>query len=207
MPVLLAVQIQTEMMGDIHHYAWRARHRNQTVYINKRDSERFGDWTSQQCAVRHSLTHSFTHSLVCSLICLLTHCLTQPLSHSLTHGLTHSIEHSVHCFTLSVSFSLSHSLTYSLTHSLNDSLIHLLTHSLTHSLNDSLTHSLSHFRQNFQSTDLCVTCVQTEDCVEAHTNVDVVVNVNEFRALLKDRLPHVWAGKSVSEAAVPWPEV
>ena len=39
------------MMGDIHHYAWRARHRNQTVYINKRDSERFGDWTSEQCAV------------------------------------------------------------------------------------------------------------------------------------------------------------
>jgi len=49
--------------------------------------------------------------------------------------------------------------------------------------------------------------VQTEDCVEAHTNVDVVVNVNEFRALLKDRLPHVWAGKSVAEAAIPWPEV
>ena len=44
-------QVQTEMMGDIHHYAWRARHRNQTVYINKRDSERFGDWTSEQCAV------------------------------------------------------------------------------------------------------------------------------------------------------------
>lgn len=40
------------MMGDIHHYAWRARHRNQTVYINKRDSERFGDWTAEQCAVR-----------------------------------------------------------------------------------------------------------------------------------------------------------
>lgn len=49
MPV--AVQIQTEMMGDIHHYAWRARHRNQTMYINKRDSERFGDWTAEQCAV------------------------------------------------------------------------------------------------------------------------------------------------------------
>ena len=47
--------------------------------------------------------------------------------------------------------------------------------------------------------------MQTEDCVEAHTNVDVVVNVNEFRALLEDRLPHVWAGKSVAEAAIPWP--
>ena len=38
-------------MGDIHHYAWRARHRNQTLYINRRDGERFGNWTHEQCAV------------------------------------------------------------------------------------------------------------------------------------------------------------
>lgn len=38
-------------MGDIHHFAWRARHRNQTIYINKRDAERFGEWTYEQCAV------------------------------------------------------------------------------------------------------------------------------------------------------------
>ena len=47
--------MQTEVMGDIHHYAWRARHRNQTVYINKRDGERFGNWTHHQCAVRAAL--------------------------------------------------------------------------------------------------------------------------------------------------------
>lgn len=46
-----AVQVQTEVMGDIHHYAWRARLRNHTVYIHKRDGERFGDWASQQCSV------------------------------------------------------------------------------------------------------------------------------------------------------------
>ena len=45
-------QVQTEMMGDIHHFAWRARHRNQTVYLNKRDAERFGDWASEDCDVR-----------------------------------------------------------------------------------------------------------------------------------------------------------
>ena len=45
-------QVQTEVMGDIHHYAWRARFRNQTVYINKRDGERFGNWTHHQCAVK-----------------------------------------------------------------------------------------------------------------------------------------------------------
>jgi hypothetical protein len=49
---VLASQIQTERMGDIHHYAWRARFRNQTVYINPRDGERFGDWEPLQCAVR-----------------------------------------------------------------------------------------------------------------------------------------------------------
>ncbi len=41
--------IQTEMMGDIHHFAWRARHRNQTLYVNKRDAERFGSWPSLMC--------------------------------------------------------------------------------------------------------------------------------------------------------------
>ncbi len=81
-PILVAVQIQTEMMGDIHHYAWRARHRNQTVYINKRDSERFGDWTSQQCAVRHSLSPSLPQSLIRSL--------TPFFAHSLSHSLTHA---------------------------------------------------------------------------------------------------------------------
>ncbi|KAK9828787.1 hypothetical protein WJX72_002076 [[Myrmecia] bisecta] len=88
-------QIQTEMMGDLHHFAWRARHRNQTVYINRRDGERFGDWTYEQCS--------------------------------------------------------------------------------------------------------------TEDCVEAHTNVDVVVNIEEFRELLASRLPLVYGGASVEDASMPWP--
>ncbi len=49
------LQIQTEKMGDIHHFAWRARFRNQTIYINKRDGERFGDWESLQCSVRQQM--------------------------------------------------------------------------------------------------------------------------------------------------------
>jgi hypothetical protein len=48
--VLQNLQVQTEKMGDIHHYAWRARHRNQTAYIAPRDGERFGSWTKDQCA-------------------------------------------------------------------------------------------------------------------------------------------------------------
>ncbi|EIE21972.1 hypothetical protein COCSUDRAFT_66769 [Coccomyxa subellipsoidea C-169] len=90
-------QLQTARMGDIHHFAWRARFRNQTIYINKRDGERFGDWEPLQCS--------------------------------------------------------------------------------------------------------------TEDCVEAHTNVDVVVNLDEFRALLESRLPLVYGGASVDEAALPWPPI
>lgn len=48
---------------------------------------------------------------------------------------------------------------------------------------------------------------QTEECVEAHTNVDVVVDLAQFRALLESRLPLVFGGASVADAALPWPDV
>ncbi|PRW56929.1 glycosyltransferase family 61 [Chlorella sorokiniana] len=89
-------QVQTEMMGDIHHYAWRATGANETRYIEPRDQARFGDWEPLQC--------------------------------------------------------------------------------------------------------------NTEECVEAHTNVDVIVDIAAFRALLADRLPLVFAGWPVEAAALPWPE-
>jgi hypothetical protein len=41
--------------------------------------------------------------------------------------------------------------------------------------------------------------------LQAHTNVDVIVNLEEFRALLASRLPLVFAGASVADAALPWP--
>ena len=47
--------------------------------------------------------------------------------------------------------------------------------------------------------------LQTEDCVEAHTNVDVVVNIAELRTLLETCLPHVFDGASVDQAALLWP--
>lgn len=40
-------QAQTEVMGDIHHFAWRATQPNQTVYLNPRDAVRFGNWTTE----------------------------------------------------------------------------------------------------------------------------------------------------------------
>ena len=54
---------------------------------------------------------------------------------------------------------------------------------------------------------LIIEFVQTEDCVEAHTQVDVIVDLEEFRSLLESRLPLVFNGTSVLEAALPWPEV
>ncbi len=45
----------------------------------------------------------------------------------------------------------------------------------------------------------------TEECVEAHTNVDVIVDVEAVRALLRSRLPLVFAGKRPEETALPWP--
>ncbi len=47
--------------------------------------------------------------------------------------------------------------------------------------------------------------VQSQECIEAHTNVDIVVNLEEFQALLNDRLPLVFGGTPVSEAEIPWP--
>jgi protein O-GlcNAc transferase len=44
-----------------------------------------------------------------------------------------------------------------------------------------------------------------EDCVEAHTRVDVMVDLAAFKALLDSRLPLVFAGKSIKEAAMAWP--
>lgn len=71
----MVLQVQTQMMGDLHHYAWRARHRNQTVYINKRDSERFGDWTSEQCAVSQVLRVTVPPSgHTAAALCLLIEC-------------------------------------------------------------------------------------------------------------------------------------
>ena len=48
-------------------------------------------------------------------------------------------------------------------------------------------------------------CAQSQECIEAHTNVDIVVNLNEFEALLASRLPLVFNGTPVSDAALPWP--
>jgi len=43
--------------------------------------------------------------------------------------------------------------------------------------------------------------------VEAHTNVDVVVDLAQFRGLLESRLPLVFGGASIEAAALPWPAV
>jgi protein O-GlcNAc transferase len=43
--------------------------------------------------------------------------------------------------------------------------------------------------------------------VEAHTNIDVVVNLDEFKALLDSRLPLVFGNASIAEAAMPWPSI
>lgn len=58
-----------------------------------------------------------------------------------------------------------------------------------------------------ENSEMMTAVLQTEDCVEAHTNVDVIVNLDEFRALLDSRLPLVFGGASLDEAALPWPPI
>jgi hypothetical protein len=45
-----------------------------------------------------------------------------------------------------------------------------------------------------------------EECVEAHTNVDIVVNLDELKAMLDTRLPRVFAGEPVTKLASVWPD-
>lgn len=45
----------------------------------------------------------------------------------------------------------------------------------------------------------------TEECVEAHTKVDVKVDLDAFRALLRERLPFVWNNTHPYYAQFEWP--
>jgi hypothetical protein len=45
-----------------------------------------------------------------------------------------------------------------------------------------------------------------EDCTEAATRVDIVVDIAALKALLDSRLPLVFKGRPVQRAALPWPE-
>jgi protein O-GlcNAc transferase len=46
----------------------------------------------------------------------------------------------------------------------------------------------------------------SEDCVEAHTNVDVTVDLAALKLLLDSRLPLVFNSTPVAQAALPWPQ-
>lgn len=47
----------------------------------------------------------------------------------------------------------------------------------------------------------------TEECTEAHTRVDIVVDLEELGALLDAALPRVFAGEPVRDAEAEWPAV
>jgi hypothetical protein len=48
-------------------------------------------------------------------------------------------------------------------------------------------------------------CHYAEDCVEAQTDTDIVLDLNAIKALLDSRMPLLWDGKSVRAAELPWP--
>ena len=157
LPTQPAPQVQTDTMGDIHHFAWRATGANETRYIEPRDEARFGDWEPLQCNTEEcvevrrgggtmvvgrqggrnvlllgSLQRVFAPAGVTML------CMRPALPRLLTCGPTHS--------------------------------------------------------------------TPSTAPPQAHTNVDVIVDIPAFRALLADRLPLVFAGWPVEAAALPWPE-
>lgn len=45
----------------------------------------------------------------------------------------------------------------------------------------------------------------SEECIEAQTNTDLLVDLAYLRRLLDGRLPLVWAGAATADAELPWP--
>ena len=41
----------TRSIGDVHHFAWRARHPRWALYPSA-DEERYADWTAEECSSR-----------------------------------------------------------------------------------------------------------------------------------------------------------
>ena len=48
-------KVQSDAMGDIHHFAWRAVEKQHGQYINPRDEERFGgdEWSGVKVKEKH----------------------------------------------------------------------------------------------------------------------------------------------------------
>ncbi|KAI8470588.1 MAG: hypothetical protein J3K34DRAFT_385246 [Monoraphidium minutum] len=53
---------QTARMGDIHHWAWRATKRNESVYLNPRDEARFAHWSRTACQTSEDCIEAQTSS-------------------------------------------------------------------------------------------------------------------------------------------------
>lgn len=160
-------QVQTAVMGDIHHYALRCRHANETVYIQERDRHRFGDWEPLQCnteecvEVRPSGGGGWLASRPAArcrgCACRATGGHVAKRVHFLVPALPSGQP--------AGSWSPRHSPAVVPTRT----------------------------RRGLPSP------------AQAHTNVDVRVDIPAFRALLADRLPLVFAGWPVEAAAIPWP--
>lgn len=127
------------MVGDIHHWAWRATLPNETVYLNPRDAQRFGNWTTEMVSGAVTLQ-------------------TRWLSVSGSAGGGTQYGHPP----------------------------------------QTLSPHTSTLRPPLRQCD-------TEECVEAHTMVDVVVDVPAVMRLLTGRLELLGKGATVEEAALPWP--
>lgn len=53
---------QTQAMGDLHHWAWRANRRAESTYIDPRDAARFANWTGDACRVSEPCTEAQTNT-------------------------------------------------------------------------------------------------------------------------------------------------
>lgn len=65
----------TSSVGDIHHFAWRAKHPRYTHYIDE-DEARYAHWTAEECSSRcaapHALRQVYNLYPVCIFICCIS---------------------------------------------------------------------------------------------------------------------------------------
>ena len=65
----------TSSVGDIHHFAWRAKHPRYAQYIDE-DEARYAHWTAEECSSRCAAPHDLQQANSLSLAHILCCCIS-----------------------------------------------------------------------------------------------------------------------------------
>mmetsp|Transcript_1977 Transcript_1977/g.4896 ORF Transcript_1977/g.4896 Transcript_1977/m.4896 type:complete len:140 (+) Transcript_1977:1246-1665(+) len=60
-PLDRSFKVQSNAIGDIHHYAWRCRHANCTSYIDQDVGRLYGHFTAEECSASKTCMDKHTN--------------------------------------------------------------------------------------------------------------------------------------------------